>query len=218
MAKLPDLGYAKDLIMETIVSTFNKNGQPNAAPMGTVMKGNEQIAIKFYDTSSTLKNLISNKCAVVNITSNIDLFYKTAFKEINPQGTLPREWFESAKTINAPKLRLAEATIEVAVATIKQIDSEKTETTCNVKFIEAAETLPQAYCRAFPATIEAIIHATRVKVFLAGNEKRKAQAMKLLETIASCNDVVNHTAPNSHYAEIMTDLTKLIDSWRNTEE
>jgi len=217
MAKLPDLGYVKGLIFETIVSTFNEHGQPNAAPMGTIMENESQIIIKLYNTSLTHSNLQASKCAVINITSNIDLFYKTAFKENNPKGKLPTNWFDKAETVNAPKLKTSEATIEVAVADMKPIDAEKTAAICNVKHIEATKNLPQAYCRAFPATVEAIIHATRIKAFLAGNEKQKAQAKKLMEIIALCHEVVDRTAPNSHYAEIMTDLTRMIDSGRNTK-
>ncbi len=218
MTKLPDLGYTKGLIFETIVSTFNEHEQPNAAPMGTIMENDSQIVIKLYNTSLTHKNLQTSKCAAINITSNIDLFYKTAFKENNPIGKLPADWFVKAETVNAPRLKTSDATIEVAVADMKPIDAEKTVVICNVKHISATKNLPQAYCRAFPATVEAIIHATRIKAFLAGNEKQKAQAKKLLETIAASQDVVNRTAPNSRYAEIMTDLTRMIDSWRNTKE
>ena len=34
MAKLTDLGFSKGMIFETIVSTYNPDGTPNAAPMG----------------------------------------------------------------------------------------------------------------------------------------------------------------------------------------
>ena len=34
MAKLTDLGFSKGIIFETIVSTYNLDGSPNAAPMG----------------------------------------------------------------------------------------------------------------------------------------------------------------------------------------
>jgi hypothetical protein len=215
MANLTDLGFSKGVIVETIISTYNAKGQPNAAPMGTTMETEHRTTIKLYNSSSTLKNLKTNPHAVVNVTSNIDLFYKTAFKEANPQGTLPAEWFEKAETVNAPKLSTADATIEVSVADMKAIDAERTEATCDVKLIKATKTLPQAYCRAQFATIEAIIHATRVKVFLAGNEKQKAQAKKLLGAIETCRQVVHRVAPKSRYAEVMAEIASMADSWRN---
>ncbi len=64
------------------------------------------------------------------------------------------------------------------------------------------------------ATLEAIIHATRVKAFI-NDEKKQKQVSKLLEMIENQKNVVNHVAPNSAYSAVMADLMKRIDSWRN---
>jgi hypothetical protein len=64
-----------------------------------------------------------------------------------------------------------------------------------------------------PATLEAIVHATRIKVY-ANDEKKKEQVNNLLQTINTCNDLVNRTAPNSTCSAVMADLMKRIDSWR----
>ncbi len=213
MAKLVDLGFSKGVIAETIVSTYNVVGQPNAAPMGAIMEDEKRIVIGLYNSSLTYKNLRLKGCAVINVTSDPELFYRTAFKEVNPEGKVPREWFEKAETVNAPRLRMADALIEVSVARIASLGAEKTEALCDVKLVKATKTLPKAYCRALFATVEAIIHATRVKVFLGGDEKRKAQALKLLETIGFYRDVVQRVAPNSRYDEIMADLTRMVNSW-----
>jgi hypothetical protein len=63
-------------------------------------------------------------------------------------------------------------------------------------------------------TLEAIIHATRVKAFV-NDDKQEKNVNALLELIENNNDFVNRVAPNSMYATIMADLTKRIDSWRN---
>jgi len=212
MAKLTDLGFSKGAIVETIVSTYNKNGEANAAPMGTIMWNDQTILIRLYTSSATYKNLRFSRCAVVNLTSDIDLFYNTTFKDTNPEG-IPSEWFEKAETVNAPKLRTADAAIEIKLAKTAPIDAEKTEAACNVKMIKASRVLPKAYCRAFSATMEAIIHATRVKALINLAEE-KERVSKLLETIGNCNDIVKRTAPNSRYTEIMADLTEKISSWR----
>ncbi|HKZ87998.1 MAG TPA: DUF447 domain-containing protein [Candidatus Bathyarchaeia archaeon] len=214
MAKLTDLGFSEGVIVETIVSTYDSDGQPNAAPMGTIMESAQRITIKLYNSSLTLQNFQSNRCAVMNVTSNIELFYRTAFKEIYPIGKLPREWFERAESVNAPKLSMADAVIEVSVASMVAIDAERTKVMCDVILIRAPKNFPQAYCRAFSSTLEAIIHATRVKVFLDGDEKQKAQALKLQETIEDCREVVNRVAPKTRYSEIMAEIAGMIDSWR----
>jgi len=93
------------------------------------------------------------------------------------------------------------------------ISPEKTQATCYVKLIEAANAPPKAYSRALSATIEAIVHATRVKVF-AKDKQKQEQISELISMINKCTDVVNRTAPNSRYSGIMEDLAKRIDLWR----
>ena len=85
MAKLIDLGFAKGMIAETIVSTYNADGSPNAAPMGATLIDAEHLAFDLFNSSTTLANIKSNRSAVVNLTSNIEVYYRTAFKEANPE-------------------------------------------------------------------------------------------------------------------------------------
>lgn len=214
MTKLANLGFSKGIIFETIVSTYNPDGSPNAAPIGTAMQNHQTLTIDIYDSSQTCHNLKTNKCAVINLTINVELFYKTVFKETNPKGKLPLDLFRRTEVVNAPKLHLADATIDVSVVKMNPVGEEKTRFFCKVERVTAIKLVSQVYCRAMPATLEAIVHATRVKVF-ANDEKKKEQVNHLLQTINDCNDVVNRTAPNSTCSAIMTDLMKRIDSWRN---
>ena len=216
MISLDDLGFLKGSIGETIVSTYNVDGQPNAAPMGVVVESNERLRIRPYRSSLTYKNLQTTRCAVVNITSNPELFYLTAFKEANPDGKLSPDLFEKAETVDAPRLRAADAIVEVLVAETGSFGAKRAEFLCNVQLVKASKALPKVYCRAQFATIEAIIHATRIKQFLRGDEQERA--IKLLELVSVCQDVVDRTAPNSRYSEIMADLTRMIDLWRNERE
>jgi len=215
--KLTDLGFLKGIIAECIVSTYNINGKPDAAPMGVIMEDEQHLIVNLFNSSTTCSNIKANRCAVVNLTSNIEVFYKTAFKEANPDGKLPQEWFEQAKAVNAPKLRFADATIDVSVTDMTSIGTLKTRVVCNVELVQATLMFPQVYCRAMAATLEAIIHATRVKAFL-NNEGEQKQVSKLMELIDNCNDVVNRVAPNSVYSLVMADLMKRIDSWRSKTE
>jgi hypothetical protein len=215
MTGITDLGFSEGIIVETIVSTYNADGQANAAPMGVTMESPQRVVLRIYSSSLTYKNLQSKKCGVVNVTYDPEVFYRTAFKEANPNGMVPQDWFEKAETVDAPRLRAADARIEVAVADIRKFDAERAEVVCNVKLVQAASVLPKAYCRALFATVEAIVHATRVEAFIAHSDKRKREkALKLLEKIRDCDDVVNRVASNSRYAEIMADLNQRIDSWR----
>jgi hypothetical protein len=212
--KLTDLGFSKGAIFETILSTCNPDGTADAAPMGVVMKDQHSISLNLYNSSQTCRNLKTNKCAVINLTGNIEFFYKTTFKEANPNGKLPQEWFEKEEAVNAAKLGSADASIVVSVVEMEPIGAEKTKFSCNVIQINASKIYPQVYCRATSATLEAIIHATRVKLFINQKIKQK-DVTKLLELIKNSNDIVNRTAPNSMYSAFMADLMKRIDEWRN---
>jgi hypothetical protein len=216
--KLADLGFSKGIITETVVSTYNVDDQPNAAPMGVTMENTQHVAIRPYTSTLTYKNLQLKRCAVINVTANPELYYRTAFKEANPKGKMPQEWFEKAETVDAPKLRMADAHIEVSVADISALDAERATALCQVKLIKAPKMLPKVYCRASSATIEAVIHATRVKVIVNNDKNEQKHVSKLLEMIKNCNDIVNRVASNSRYSEIMTDLTKRVDSWRAKSE
>jgi len=218
MAKLTDLGFSKDIVVETILSTYNPDGQPNAAPMGILMKNEQCVKIKLYKSSSTYQNLVSRRCGVINITSDPEVFFLSAFKEANPNAKIPYEWFEKADILDAPKLHSADATVEISIQKLTPINAEKTEAVCDVKLVKATKALPKVYCRALFATIEAIIHATRIKIFLSGDKRQREQTSMLMENIAYCRETVNRVAPNSRYAEIMTELTKRITTWRNESE
>ena len=213
-AKLIDLGFSKGIIEETIISTYDHDGKSNAAPMGVIMNDEQHLIINFFNSSTTCKNIKASRCAVVNLTSNIEVFYKTAFKEANPDGKLHQEWFEQARTVNAPKLRFADATIDISVSDITPSGTDKTRVLCKVESVQAIKKYPQVYCRAMATTLEAIIIATRVKAFINNKEKQK-KVSKLLEMIENCNEVVNRVAPNSSYSIVMNDLMKRINSWRN---
>jgi len=216
MTKLTDLGFSKGIIAETIVSTYDRRGNLNAAPMGVIMEDDQHLAINLFDSTKTCRNIKANRCAVVNLTNNIEVFYKTTFKDANVDNKLPEEWFKKASTVNAPKLIFADATLDVAVKNLTPIGTEKTKALLNVKLLEATEKYPQVLCRAMSQTLEAIIHATRVKTFI-NDKKEQSRVCKLLEMIDDCNEVVNRTAPNSSYSAVMADLIKRVDSWRKRE-
>ncbi len=213
MAKLVDLGFFRGVIAETVISTYNKYGEPNAAPMGVILEDEQHLIINLFSSSKTYGNIELNRCAVVNLTNDIMIFYRTAFKEVNTDGKLPSDWFEKSGSVNAPRLRFADASIDVSVTNLKPLDSRKIHAVFSVGQILTKPKYPQVYSRAFSLTLEAIIHATRVKAMI-NSKKESNQVGKLLEMIGNCNFVVNKVAPNSSYSFVMADLTKRIESWQ----
>jgi hypothetical protein len=217
MAKLAELGFSKNVITEAIVSTYNMDGQPNAAPMGVTLESARSIAIRPYVSTQTSENLQLKKCAVINVTSNPEIFYRTAFKEANPEGRIPLGWFQRAETVDAPRMRMADATIEVELRDAREIDEERINALCQVKLIRASKVLPQVYCRALYAVIESVVHATRIKV-LIGDDSEQERVNRLVDTINENSCLVKRVAPTSLYSEIIDDLNRRIESWRVKSE
>ncbi len=65
------------MIIETILTTTDAQGDINCAPMG-VEWGEEIIIIKPYQDTTTFRNLLAVRAAVVNLTDNVLLFARSA--------------------------------------------------------------------------------------------------------------------------------------------
>ena len=213
---ITDLGFSKGIIFETIISTFDGAGNPNAAPMGVIMEDEQTLSLTIFNSSLTSHNLKASECAVINLTSDIAIFYRSTFKEANPDGKLPLEWFEKAESVNAPKLRWADATVEVSVTSIQLEGLDKPKLQCKIEKVSATKHYPEPICRAMALTLEAIIHATRVKAF-AVDPLKQEEVNKLLGLIENCNEVVKRVAPKSTYSDVMADLTNRINHWRTKQ-
>ncbi|MEM3538227.1 MAG: DUF447 family protein [Nitrososphaerales archaeon] len=210
---LSDLGFIKNCIFEAIVSTYNIKNLPNAAPMGVITDDMHKLIIKPYTTSQTYRNLLSQKCAVINITSDPLVYYKTAFKDINDSNIL-LDWFEKANRVNAPKLKNADAYIEVRVTKIEN-KKDRAKVLCEVVDIVPVKITPKAYCRATFAVIESIIHTTRIKVFFL-KDKRKTE--ELIRLVKYYETLVRRVAPSSIYSDIMKENLKRIEAWKENKD
>jgi hypothetical protein len=71
------------MIVETVTTTINPDGTVNCAAMG-VEWGDEQIVIKPYRATRTLRNLEARGAAVVNLTDDILLFTEAALDDPRP--------------------------------------------------------------------------------------------------------------------------------------
>ncbi len=213
MVKLTDMGFSTGVVCETIVSTYNADGSVNAAPMGLKILDEEHLTLSIFNTASTCSNLKAKQCAAINLACNIEVFYKATFKEVNPDGKIPSDWFVKAIVVKAPKLRFAEAVIEVTAIELPSVGENRTEFCCKVERVDSSAKHPQVYCRAMPLTMEAIIHATRVQAFINKPQKQQ-EVTDLIYKIQHYADVVGRVAPNTYYTVVLVDLLERIDSWR----
>jgi len=208
MATLTDLGFCQNTIYETIICTFNPDGSPNVAPMGAIVKGNQKVLLTIYNSSRTLENLRATKAATLNLTDDVDVYYVSALKK----SEVSTDWFRNSSVVNAPKLKVCDASVALSVDSVEPIDMLRTAVMCSIECINVFKMYPRAYCRAWSAVLEAIIYATRVKV-LSGVEAERVHVIELCRLIQNCVDVVNRSAPDSHYVDLMLDLQEKVGFW-----
>ncbi|HXV98024.1 MAG TPA: DUF447 domain-containing protein [Anaerolineae bacterium] len=141
------------MIIETILTTLDAEGQINCAPMG-VEWGEEIILIKPYQDTATYHNLVAVGAAVVNLTDNVLLFAEAAIS--NPVfATRP------AVKIQGVLLQDVCSWREVKVEQIEASQPRAIVTTRVVHRGVAREFL--GFNRARHAVLEAAILATRTR-------------------------------------------------------
>ncbi|MEN6329667.1 MAG: DUF447 domain-containing protein [Methanobacteriaceae archaeon] len=67
MSNITSLGLKKGQLYETIVSSRNDDGTPNAAPMGLIVKSTDEVVFYFYPGSLTATNIKRDGFFTVNI-------------------------------------------------------------------------------------------------------------------------------------------------------
>ena len=191
-------------IYETILSTYNDDGRPNAAPVGIAFINRKKIRAQLYKGSRTLTNILSKRCAVANLTSDPILFYKTAFKgETKP----PNFHFSKARTVNAPLLKDAGGYLELSL--IRSIpEKEKVNMEFSIRRFSCGQPI-RLYSRAAHALLEATVHATRVREYLSRGKRGKAAP--LIRMINHYKDVIGRVSPDSDYARAIKELQSNIN-------
>jgi len=215
-ASFSQLGLAKDHVYETILSTYDPDGKSTAAPMGMIPKSSRRFIIRIFKGTLTFKNMQRLRCGVVNLTSNPEIFYKTAFKQTSGFRPLRVKWFEKARAVKAPRLRSADAKIEFRINKIEDLDDLRSEVACEAERIDLRRTLPNGYCRGAFAAIECIIHATRIQQYLS--ESRLEPAEKLIALVNYYKDLADRVSPGSKYVSIIHKICSQIDRWRISNE
>ncbi len=202
---LSSLGYRKGSTYEVIVTTFDAQKRPHAAPMGvTVTKAREFILRPFAETE-TLNTLRISRCGVINATSDPWKFFRTALKRevwVNPPS---RTWFQNAKRVMAPRLRSFDSYAEFHVIHISS-SGRRRMIKCKVVYVESLKSVNKPYCRSMPAVIESIIHATRIKELL--KEGDICGANKLLDLIKYYGELAKRVSPRSGETKITRSLLR----------
>jgi uncharacterized protein len=157
-------------VLETVVTTINPDGSINCAAMG-VEWGEEQIVIKPYRGTRTLRNLQATPSAIVNLTDDILLFSQAALGDPHPP-TRPAVRVEGAILEDACSWR------EVRVEAIDDSGQRARITTAVVGSGTGREFL--GFNRACHAVLEASIVASRARLLDAAEIRGELERLQVL--------------------------------------
>ena len=204
---LDKLGLKEGNIYETILTTSNPEGSLNAAPMG--VKRIEPLLLELmpFKSSNTYRNLITSKRACVNITNDPELFFLTSFKKDGITS------FVELQIDDYLRLIPSDAYIFVRVVKSEDVSDLRSRFLCEAVCVELPTMTAKVFSRGKAEAIEAIIHATRIEVFI--KERRMKELERLIKRFHSSKDVVFRvSAHDSQEARIVNKLEEMIDRWR----
>lgn len=203
---LETLGFSGGAIVEAIVTTCTRRElRPNAAPMG-IQRIGLKLVIRPYSDTVTYRNLRENPYAVINIAQKPELFYRTAFKE---RDRCPIRWFTWARAVNAPRLKEADAFVEVEVGEFVD-EGGRGRFACEVKLTEFKQVTPKAYSRCASAMVEAVIWGAKARSFLARGGDNEAR--RCLQKVKECQEVIKRVDPKSRYLALIEEMLSKLAS------
>ncbi len=198
---LPQLGKG-GRILEAILTTTNKDGSINIAPMGPLVDESlEIIVLRPFRSSTTYQNLQRTRCGVLNITDDALLFAQAAIGKVEPHP----EFLSSEPHVLASSCRWLKFEI------ISVDDSQ--ERSVQVARATGRGNLRNffGFNRAKHAVIEAAILATRVHLIAPGDllteferlepPVRKTAAASELKAFALLRDYVQQELTTTFKAE-----------------
>ena len=211
MFDLEKLGFAKGMIFESIVSTYSREGRPHAAPMGVTSEDMKHVILTPFKKTQTYKNMEKRRCAVVNFLADPATFYKTAFKDEAAVSNCVNNFFEKATVVDAPRLKEVDAFLEVSVVESTN-EGNRGMIVGRVVHWNICPSRFRPYCRGPFAVIEAVIHATRIREFLAAG--REGEAGRLIELVEYYQRLIERVAPDSEYVKTVDEIMARIELWK----
>jgi len=175
-------------IYEVIVTTYDKNGKANAAPMGITFDEEKNVIIRPFLETTTYENLCENKECVV----------ATLFKE-----ELSSKNFIKTPDINAPIL-LAKEKNCIAIKIIeKGKESGRAIFTGKIIQTQLNLVLIKPITRAFSSLLEILIHATRVIHYKKSEGENSSTVKELMLLIDHHVDIIKRVTSDKLYNDLV---------------
>lgn len=171
------------MIIESLVITWARDGTPNLAPLGPMFPSDwdeqdqtpESIILRPFEGSTTLANLRATRNAVVQFSSDAELFAKTAIGKLSQSefDALTCEWGPGLR-----RLARCQRVFHVESASIEGT-GPRFETRCRVLADESFDR-PIGNCRGFAAVIEAAVMATRLHLIDAATVRAEFERLSIV--------------------------------------
>lgn len=195
------LGFTNNSYVETILVTRNKDGLFNPAPMGVIRQG-KLLEIRPYRSSKTYRNLVDTARVSINLTDDPMLFLKTSFKDELDDCTDVTDWV----------LRGSNATLIAEKYSESDYSQLQASFTLNPITLTITNETPRVFSRGRAEAIEAIINATRIKIYQSKNQKDKVKELYEKMT-ASFNIISRVSGSSSTEVKIVQILKLLLEKW-----
>lgn len=201
---LESIGITDGLHIEALVSTVDGSGVPNIAPMGVKRRG-EYLYLKIYKDTKTYDNIMASGRAIINLTDDVELFFKSIFIDDPSSSLLDEPLYKGVSPAKG-----ADAYIFVEVDKVED-KGDRALFRCRILDINVARRSPRFVTRCSSLVIESLIHMTRIKVYLERGDVERAEFLK--ELILWYRGIIDRICPDKPYRYVMENLVRRIEEW-----
>lgn len=191
MLDLYSVGMERGLLYETIVTTRNPDGTPNAAPIGVVCKNATEVVVYLHQGSQTFENVKREKSFGVNILRDPMIFVESTVGNLDNTKFEPYLDYFSIKgteaffTVQVTREKLVQRQDHLGTSTVNVVTASVGELVKNQEHVHSLN-------RAIYGIIEALIYLSRID--MVSEEEKKEYLAKLGET----SRVVNKVGSKEH--------------------
>ena len=140
------------MIYETIISTVDATGKPHVTPFG-VQKKEDLYVIAPFKPSTTLENIVSTQCAVMNLTDDVRIFAGAVAR---------KQAFELLPALKINGFRLANSLAHHELTLVEVIDDAERPQLLMRNIHQETHQPFAGFNRAQAAVIELAVLATRL--------------------------------------------------------
>lgn len=191
MLDIYSLGMERGLLYETIVTTRNRDGTPNAAPIGVVCKNETEVVLYLFKGSKTYRNVRRERCFYVNISKDPLLFVQSTVGNLDDKDFQTHD--DGVSLEGADSFFKAEVSLEKIINRNDHLGTSTMNVVrADVKEVVQVNPQVEPLNRAIYGIIEALVYLSRIDI--VPEDERK----KNLEKINEISRVVNKVGGEDH--------------------